>query len=247
MFTPEERERVRGRLLELARGDERIVAAAVTGSSVVGREDRWSDVDLAFAIADGAVLDEMLADWTAIVEREFGLVHNFDLRHRATVYRVFLLPTRLQVDLAFTPASEFASYGPTWRTVWGSAQTRELPGPPPLDELAGMGWLYLLHVRVATERGKVLQAEHFLAALRQRTLELACIRLGLRWQYGRGFDALPAPATSWIDGALPRSLEPPELRRALSATAEAFLRELAEASPGLHERLAQTLLLIATD
>jgi predicted nucleotidyltransferase len=243
-FTPEERSRVRERLLELARADGEIVAAAILGSHVAGREDRWSDVDLSLAVAEGATVAASLAKWTAIVEREFGVVHHFDLRKRSTVYRVFLLPNGLQVDLSFTPAAEFASYGPNWRTVFGSAQSREPSPPPPLDELVGYGWLYLLHVRVAVERGKLLQAEHFLSALRSRTLELACIRHGLRWQYGRGFDGLPAAATAWVDGSLARSLDPGELRRALRLAAEAFLDEVEAASPELHQRLAPPLRLL---
>ena len=50
MFTVEERDAVRGRLLELAQDDAAVGAAAVTGSAAAGSADRWSDIDLAFGI-----------------------------------------------------------------------------------------------------------------------------------------------------------------------------------------------------
>ncbi|MEX2212401.1 MAG: nucleotidyltransferase domain-containing protein [Gaiellaceae bacterium] len=47
MFTVEERDRVRERLLELAEADTGIAAAAITGSYAVGKSDEWSDIDVA--------------------------------------------------------------------------------------------------------------------------------------------------------------------------------------------------------
>jgi hypothetical protein len=52
MFTPNERARVRQHVLELAHEDERIVAGAEVGSLALGGGDRWSDLDLTFAITD---------------------------------------------------------------------------------------------------------------------------------------------------------------------------------------------------
>lgn len=54
MFTPEERERVRPDLVEAARSDSRITGVALTGGATVGREDRSSDIDLAFGIREPA-------------------------------------------------------------------------------------------------------------------------------------------------------------------------------------------------
>jgi len=45
---------VRERLLELARADPRVVAGAAVGGTVTGASDRWSDLDLTFAIAEGS-------------------------------------------------------------------------------------------------------------------------------------------------------------------------------------------------
>ena len=65
MFTPDERDRVRERVLEVARADERIAAGALTGSTAVGM-DRWSDVDVAFAVVDGANAETIVDGWTAL-------------------------------------------------------------------------------------------------------------------------------------------------------------------------------------
>ena len=65
MFTSEERDRLRSDLLEYAAKDQRISGAAITGSAAAAREDRWSDIDLAFGVSDAAELPNVLSDWTA--------------------------------------------------------------------------------------------------------------------------------------------------------------------------------------
>ena len=107
MFTPEERARLRSDLLERAASDHRISGAAITGSGAAGREDCWSDIDLAFGVAAGADLPAVLADWTKQMYDGHGAVHHLDVRAGSWLYRVFLLNSSLQVDLAFVPASEF--------------------------------------------------------------------------------------------------------------------------------------------
>jgi len=54
MYTPEDREKIRSELVALARDDPRITGAALTGSASVGREDRYSDIDLAFGVRTAA-------------------------------------------------------------------------------------------------------------------------------------------------------------------------------------------------
>ena len=60
MFTAEHRDHVRARVLDLARTDPRVTAGALTGSTAVGAEDNWSDIDVAFGIADGITPDAVL-------------------------------------------------------------------------------------------------------------------------------------------------------------------------------------------
>jgi hypothetical protein len=51
MFTPEDRTRLRDALVAAAHADPRITGCALTGSTAAGAEDRWSDIDLALAVA----------------------------------------------------------------------------------------------------------------------------------------------------------------------------------------------------
>src|SRR5712692_10525271 len=103
MFNIEDRNRVRDGLVEMARADHRLVAGALIGSTTDGGGDRWSDLDLTFGIADNTNVLDVLADWTTRLESEFSAVRLFDLPYQSTIYRVFLFPGSLQVDLSFTP------------------------------------------------------------------------------------------------------------------------------------------------
>ena len=79
MFTPEERARVRSGLLEYAARDGRICGGAITGSAACQREDRWSDVDLAFGVAEAAEVPQVLADFTAHMYDRHRAVHHVDI------------------------------------------------------------------------------------------------------------------------------------------------------------------------
>lgn len=52
MFSIGDRDLVRDRLLNMASSDSRVVAGAVLGSLAHDEGDRWSDLDLMFAVAD---------------------------------------------------------------------------------------------------------------------------------------------------------------------------------------------------
>src|SRR5712691_2233787 len=106
MYSVKDRERVRDRVLEWASSDARVVAGAVVGSLALGEGDRWSDLDLTFAVADHIPVFDLLLDWTRSLFNELDAVHLFDLPSGATIYRVFLLPGCLQFDLSITPASQ---------------------------------------------------------------------------------------------------------------------------------------------
>src|SRR5438067_4749698 len=112
MFAPEIREHVRERVLELASADPRVTAGALTGSMAFGNGDEWSDIDVAFGITNGITPEAVLDDWTQVLERELGVLDHFDLCSGSSVYRVFLLPNGLEVDVAVTPAEDFGARGP---------------------------------------------------------------------------------------------------------------------------------------
>lgn len=239
MFTIEERDGVRRRLLDLAEADPAVVAAAVTGSYVAGGGDEWSDIDLAFGLNDEVPV--ALERWTARLYRDFAALHHWDLPSGATIYRVFLLPGCLEVDIAFTPAAEFGPRGPNWRTVFGDAVALAPGAAMRHDHLAGLGWHHALHARACIERGKPWQAEWLISGIRDHVLALTCLRLGHPSYYAKGADLLPAELTAPLEATLVRSLDEAELRRALDAAASALAAELERTDPALAARLRPML------
>src|SRR5439155_19151688 len=100
VFTVEQRDALRERVLTLAENDRRVVAGAAVGSLALGGGDRFSDLDLTFAVADDVPLPDVLEDWTDTLHDELAAVHLVDLERGPTIYRVFLLPDALQFDLS---------------------------------------------------------------------------------------------------------------------------------------------------
>ena len=242
MFTVEQRDVLRERLLRLAQGDERVVAGAVVGSLAVDAGDRFSDVDLTFGIADHVRVANVLDDWTRTLIDELDAVQLADLERGPTTYRVFLLPDALQLDLSMTPAAQFRPAGPRFRLLFGEtvAAVSEVPTPPvagnlflPTPAVAGdiFGWgvIYALHARACIERGRVWQAEHYVGAVRDHALSLACLGQGLPPAQARTYDDLSIQTLARFEDALVGAVEPGALRASLAASVLALMHEGAEA------------------
>ena len=241
MFTTEQREQVRHRVLELARADHRVTGGAFTGSMAFGSGDRWSDIDVAFGITDGISLETVLQDWTQVLDREYSVIDHFDLRSGSSIYRVFLLQSGLEVDIAVTPGEDFGARGPQFRVLFGSIKKLQEAPQPSASSFIGLGWHHVLHARSSIERNKPWQAEYWISGIRDHTLALACLRFGENAYYGRGVDSLPAVVTDPLSDALVRSLDEPELRRALAVATRCFISELEECNPRLCSRLSPLL------
>lgn len=242
MYTVEERERLREKLVATARADSRISGAALTGSAAVGAGDRWSDLDLAFGISDPAGLRDVLADWTKVMYSDHGALHHVDVHFGAATYRVFLLASTLQVDLAFFPAEEFGAIQPTFRLLFGTSVERPHTSPSSAAQLIGLGWLYSLHARSSIERGRLWQAEYMVSGVRDHTLSLAALRHGLPVDQGRGMDRLPHEVTAPLEAALVRAVDRDELRRAFRAATAGLLVEIEHADHELAGLLSAPLL-----
>ena len=69
MFEVADRERLRGRVLEIAGQDPRVVAGAVVGSLASSGSDRWSDLvdEATLTLGSSAVLDEV---WPSLLANE---------------------------------------------------------------------------------------------------------------------------------------------------------------------------------
>ena len=255
MFTVEQRDALRARMLRLAEDDERVVAGAAVGSLTVGTGDRFSDLDLTFAIADGVPIAKVLGDWTRTLTEELDALQLADLEAGPTTYRVFLMPDALQFDLSMTPATEFRPAGPRFQLLFGETAADEpevgsrppgrlfIPTPAVAGDIFGWGVIYALHARACIERGRVWQAEHYLGAVRDHALSLACLNRGQVAVQARGYDDLPPDTLAGLDRSHVGSLEPDALREALAACVLALLDEGAEAdlpeADAVAERLAE--------
>ena len=228
MFSVKDRELVRDHVLQLAASDARVVAGAVVGSLALGGGDRWSDLDLTFAVADNEPVPDVLEDWTRKLVEELDAVHLFDLPSGASIYRVFLLPGCLQFDLSFTPASKFGAAGPKFKMIFGSSVEKPYTQPPTAHELFGYAVHHALRARFCIERGRYWHAEYWISGTRDYALSLACRRRGLPAVYGRGFDDLPPDVRDVFKSALVTSLEWDELLRALGSAIEGLLHEADE-------------------
>jgi hypothetical protein len=226
VFTPEQRDALRERVLRLAEEDTRVVAGAVVGSFAVDRADRFSDLDLTFAIAEHVPISQLLDDWTRMLVDELDAVHLTDLVRGATTYRVFLLPDALQLDLSMTPAAQFRAAGPRFRLLFGEVVGEaQLPAPPAPGDLFGWGVIYALHARACIERGRLWQAEHYVGAVRDHALSLACLREGVPAVQARGYDDLSTETLARLQDAHVRAFEPSALRAALAASVTALVDE----------------------
>ena len=228
MFTIQDRNLLRDHVLELATTDARVVAGAVVGSLALTDGDRWSDLDLTFAIADDYSIYDVLEDWTRKLVKEFDAAHLFDLPRGASIYRVFLLPGCLQFDLSFSPASKFGATGPKFKLLFGSSVEKPFAQPPSAQELFGYAVHHALRARFCIERGRYWQAEYWISGARDYTLSLACHRRGLPTSEGRGFDDLPTEVSDIFSSTLVTSLERDELLRALTEVINGLFSEVDE-------------------
>jgi hypothetical protein len=246
MFSPDDRQRLRDTLIASARADERIASAALTGSGALGSEDRWSDIDLAFGVADETSFSELVAEWTDVMYRHHHAAHHVDVNWGNVLFRVFLLANTLQVDLSFWPASEFGAIAPTFRLLFGNSKEQPMQAAPSAESLIGMGWLYALHARSSIARGRVWQAEYMISGIRDQVLALACLRHGISAVQARGTDNLPLETTAPVVASLVRSLDVDELHRAFVAVIDALVIEIERTDAELARRLTVALREIAS-
>jgi hypothetical protein len=238
VFTVEQRDALRDRVLRLADEDERVVAGAAVGSLAVDGGDRFSDLDLTFGIADEVRVADVLADWTETLADDVGAVQLVDLEVGPTIYRVFLLPDELQFDLSMTPAVEFRPAGPRFRLLFGETAPEKaaasaprpvgnlfIPTPSVAADMFGWGVIYGLHARACIERGRVWQAEHYIGAVRDHALALACLREGTTVVQARGYDDLSEETLAGFGDVHVGALEAKALHAALASAVSALLRE----------------------
>lgn len=243
IFTTAERASVRHDLLADAAKDKRIVSGAITGSAASEREDDWSDVDLAFGIASGVPLTEVLSDWTAYMYDRNMAVHHVDTPFGQWFYRTFLLPNTLQVDLAFVSSDHFQALGPSFKVVFGAAKESARFERPTGTQMNAACRSAIDRANACVLTGALWQADHFLGVARDNALVSACLHHDLPYHHARGFDLLSPKSRSVYEKTFAATLDSHELSRALQVLAESIdglaqgqgfaLPELVEADRGI--------------
>jgi hypothetical protein len=165
-----------------------------------------------------------------------------ELERGPTTYRVLLLPDLLQLDLSMTPAAEFRPAGPRFRLLFGDTASSgsESPAlslagdlfistPTVAEDIFGWGVIYAVYARTCIERGRVWQAEHYVGAVRDHALSLACLRRGLPAVQARGYDDLSSETLVRFHDAHVGTVEPGALRAALAGSVLALVHEGAQA------------------
>jgi len=239
VFSSEDREWISEKLISWARSDERIVSAAFVGSSASGG-DRWSDLDLTFGISSSTTVADVLSDWTTRVVEELGAVVLFDLPVQRTIYRVFLLPGALQVDLSFSSAEDFGPRGPRFELIFGEANEGQWISAPPQEQAFGLAIHHIVRAHICIERGRLWQAEYWQHQARDLALTLACQWHNLEPRNGRGFDALPDSVHEQFSPCFVGALSVGTLTRALAVTTQILLQNT-PAAPKEVEQLREML------
>ena len=157
------------------------------------------------------------------------------------IYRAFLLPEALEVDLGFTSASAFGALGPGFKVIFGRVQELRPPPPPAADHLIGLAWHHVLHARVCIERGQLWQAEYWITALRDLVITLICLREGLPTIYARSAHLIPESMSERLALTLVRNLDPQELWRSFREVTNAIREEIQRTDSVIAERLDTTL------
>ena len=242
MFSVQRRDELRDRVVEMARRDARVLAAAEVGSLAAGEGDRWSDIDLTFGVDESSAVAAVLSDWTSTLV-ESGGVELFDLVSGPTIYRVFMFEDCLQLDVSFTPASEFRPTSPLFRLIFGSAGEQRVASPEAARTFLGWAVMWASHARISIERGRWRQAEHAISRMRESSLDFAARRRDLPAGYGRGVEQLPADVYERFSSSLVSAVEPRAVKDALRACVAALSAECEltdEPARRILERLSET-------
>jgi hypothetical protein len=236
-FTSEDRAHVRARILDIARSDERTTGGADIGSIAKNSHDRYSDIDITFGLKDSIPLHQPLDDWTAMLDRDFPIVHFFDVPSGLSIYRVILFSNGMEMDLSVSSEKEFGARGPNFSLVFGTAVDRTKFPEPTSNDIIGWGWHHTLHANSAIERGRSWHALFWLNGLREYIMELRCIRFGVPHAQSRGIDQLPSHELAGLKDTLICAMDTKELRRALRALTREFVRELMYHDSALAEKI----------
>ena len=201
----------------------------------------WSDIDFAVRLRSDADPLTVADSWTGLIVQREEPAGRMDMWSSGALYRVFLFPDTLQLDVSFWPDDKFAAHGPHFQLLFGEANEPVVPPRPAPEPLISMAWLYALHARSSLARGRAWQALYMINGMRDQVVQLLCLRHDLPVAQGRGVDDLPTAVTELLRPAHPRSVAPADLRHAFAAITAVLIGEIQTADLPDTARLAPVL------
>jgi hypothetical protein len=132
---------------------------------------------------------EVLGEWTRDLSQRFDAVRLIDLPVGSILYRVFLLPECLQLDVSMAGATDFWPRSARFKLLFGTIATQASDASPHGDQdLLGWALLFARSARVFIERGHLWHAEYCITNFRQYALSLTCQRRDLPSSFGKGLE-----------------------------------------------------------
>lgn len=86
-------------------------------------------------------------------------------------------------------------------------------------------WHHVIHVVISLKRDQLWRALHYLGIIRDRTIELACLRMGLEFNDFRQVDRIPAEFLNELEHTLVADLTTAEIMNALKKAINCFFYE----------------------
>ena len=240
LFTHGERQRVLDTLLDALKDDGRIAGALVVGSGAVGFKDDFSDVDLAVVIASEADVEPVFRDWDGKIRALFPVVTRFETHYGPNAFLYgFLLENFLELDIGFVCLNNLVARRPHWQIAFdrsGKIQSImeaslvnkfEPKAPDYYQHYLNSVWHYIMHSAICVRRKQSWRAVYYLGMVRQQTLELAGLRLGLETKNFRQVDQLPSDILLPLQQSFPSELNPEKIMHAIQTASQCFFNEVA--------------------
>ena len=236
-FTPESRQEMLDRVLTALKADERIIGVLIVGSGAVGFDDDLSDIDLCIVCPDDQTLT-IYKDWRERFEKLLPVIGCSPVTYSPTSHLyALLLDGFLELDAGFISIGSLTAKKERWKVAFDRsgrikeimqrtwAERREPDIRTEYLRRASGIWHVIMHVGQAIMRGHPWKALYYLEIIRTRTIELACLRLGLNAGHYRQADCLSAEFLDALRTTLPTSMDDAELLRAWKASVECFFHE----------------------
>ena len=225
MYSKEYRNKVQSSIITFAKADVRIIDCAIVGSESIEKNDEWSDIDLTFGVSAEAEIPKILLGWNELMAKNFKANVLFDLAFRESIYRVYLLPNALQVDLSFTPTEHFGAITEKFKLIFGKEKARNSKPIPKLKTIFGYAVLYALKTRCSIEREKFWQAHYLLEKFKENIMTMKCLSENLNPFDGRDYDNLSELFLAQIESSLIDSPNRNNLDKSLMVLTKVLISE----------------------